>query len=48
MNDSNPEEVETLVVGGVNGTSVAAELKDRGYDDFVVADPEGYGRRLTD
>lgn len=30
MQDSNPEEVETLVVGGgVNGTSVAAELKDR-------------------
>ena len=49
MNDSNPEEVETLVIGGgVNGTSVAAELMDRGYDDFVVADPEGYGGRLMD
>lgn len=49
MQGSNPESVETLVVGGgVNGTSVAAELKDRGYDDFVVADPEGYGGRLMD
>ena len=49
MEDSNPESVETLVVGGgVNGTSVASELKDQGYDDFVVADPEGYGGRLMD
>ena len=49
MSDSNPESVETLVVGGgVNGTSVASELKSLGYDDFVVADPEGYGGRLMD
>jgi len=49
MSESNPESVETLVIGGgVNGISVASELKDRGYDDFVVADPEGYGGRLMD
>lgn len=49
MATENPDNIDNLVVGGgVNETSVEAELKDPGYYDFVVADSEGYGRRLTD
>jgi cation diffusion facilitator CzcD-associated flavoprotein CzcO len=52
MKAENPEDssyVDTLVIGGgVNGTSVAAELAENGHEDFMVADPEGYGSNLLE